>query len=180
LGENAALLIDDRGVGNNGELTDHTVSPGRHRVIARNGHGPDVSASLDFSDGQRVSLVYDVSQQLLRPMTEADRETLIRNKARQRTETVAVEHVHGVFRGTCKGTLTVGFKEVSFRPETGDHGFTMPFKALVLRTDNRNIILHYAADNRTFETYRLKDAAQAIALKRFWDELSSSSRPYCW
>jgi tetratricopeptide (TPR) repeat protein len=173
LGDAAGLLLDDRGVGTNGELAEHSVPAGRHRIAARNGHGPEVSISYDFADGQRVFLVYDVARQFLRPMTESDREAMSRSKARQRTESFAAEHIHGIFRGSCKGSLIVGFHDVVYRPDSGDHGFNMPFNALKLRIENRTATLLFAADNRTFESYRLQDAAAALALKKFWDELSS-------
>ncbi len=173
LGEAATLMIDSETIGANGELTEQTIPAGRHRLTARSRQGTEVTLAYDFSDGQKVAFVYDVARQLFRPMAETDRETINRNRARQQVHTFAVEHNHGLFRGSCKGSLLVSFFDVVYRPESGAHGFSVPFRTLKVRIDNRTVSFLFAADNKEFESFRLNDATAAQSLKTLWDGLAA-------
>jgi hypothetical protein len=112
----------------------------------------------------------------MRPMTEADRETMNRRQARQELHRFGVEHVHGIFRGSCKGTLTVNYFDVEYTPVAGNHAFIRPFKNLKLRIADRTAVLLSAADNKEFSSFKFSDAQSAEALKKLWDSLLALDR----
>lgn len=173
IGETADLMLDGQPVGANGELINQSVPAGRHQLQARNRKGLEVALTHEFSNGQTVSMAYDVSGQVLRPMTEADRELMSRNKAKQQVHSFAVEHNHGVFRGGCKGNLLVDYYHVVYQPETGPHGFSVPFKNLKVRIEDKTAVLLFAADSKEFFVFRFPDVRSAQALKKLWDDLVS-------
>jgi serine/threonine protein kinase/tetratricopeptide (TPR) repeat protein len=173
LGENAALLLDDQPIASNGELMNRNIPAGKHKITAKNSLGVEVMQIHDFFDGQRVSIVYDVSKQIMRTMAEADRELIARNNTKKQVQQFSVEHAHGLFRGSCKGTLLVGFYDVEYRPGGGSHGFTMPFKNLKLRIEDRTAVLLFASDGREFNSFKVQESAIALSLKKLWDELKS-------
>jgi serine/threonine protein kinase/tetratricopeptide (TPR) repeat protein len=176
LGEAASLMVDDQPAGANGELINQTVSAGRHRITARNGLGLEVALVHDFFNGQKVFMVYDVARQVMRPMTEADRELMNRNKAKQQVHRFDVEHTHGLFRGSCRGELVVSYFDVVYRPITGSHGFNIPFKTLKVRVEDKNVVLLFAMDSREFSSFKVQDPQTAMSLKKLWDDLSSLDR----
>ena len=176
LGEAAELMLDDRPAGAKGELVNKTIPTGRHRITLRNNAGPQIEQAVDLTDGQKVYLVYDLTAKLMRPMTEADRETLSRRQARQEVHRFAVEHVHGIFRGSCKGTLAVNYFDVEFTPETGNHAFSRPFRNLKLRIEDRNAVLLSVVDNKEFSSFKFPDAQSAEALKKLWGSLLGLDR----
>ena len=176
LGEPASLMLDDQPAGANGELINQTVTAGRHKITARNGLGIEVALVHDFSNGQKVFMVYDLARQVMRPMIEADRELMNRNKARQQVHRFNVEHTHGVFRGSCRGELLVSYFEVVYRPIAGTHGFSIPFKTLKVRVEDKNVVLVFAMDGREFSSFKVQDAQTALSLGKLWNDLSSLDR----
>ncbi|MGA2262962.1 MAG: protein kinase [Acidobacteriota bacterium] len=172
-GETADLMLDGQPVGANGELINQPVPAGRHQLQARNSKGIEVALTHEFSNGQTVSMVYDVSGQVLRPMMEADRELMSRNKAKQQMHSFPVEHNHGVFRGSCKGNLLVDYYHVVYQPETGTHGFSVPFKNLKVRIEDKTAVLLFAADSKEFFVFRFPDVRSVQALKKLWDDLAA-------
>jgi len=176
LGEPASLVLDDQPAGASGELINHTVSAGRHKIAARNSQGTEVALVQDFSNGQKVTIVYDLARQVMRPMIEADRELMNRNKAKQQVHRFNVEHPHGVLRGSCRGELLVSYFDVVYRPATGSHGFNIPFKTLKARVEDKTVILMFAMDGREFSSFRFQDAQAALSLKKAWDDLSALDR----
>lgn len=173
IGAAGTLMFDDKPIGANGEVIRQPVPVGRHRLTARNSQGLEVADYFDFHEGQEGSLIYDVARKLLRPASEADRDLISRNKARQQVYRLAVEHSHGLFRGSCKGDLIVSYDNVEYRPSTGYHGFRLPLKNLKLRIENRNAILLTAADDKEFMVFKIQDDETAEALKKMWDELAA-------
>jgi len=121
-------------------------------------------------------MVYEVAKQVMRPMTEADRELMNRNKAKQQVHRFDVEHTHGLFRGSCRGELLVSYFDVIYRPITGSHGFNIPFKTLKVRAEDKNVVLVFAMDSREFSSFKVQDAQTALSLKQLWDDLSSLDR----
>jgi serine/threonine protein kinase/tetratricopeptide (TPR) repeat protein len=176
LGESASLMLDDQPAGANGELINQTISAGKHKVTARNGLGFEVALLHDFSNGQKVFMVYDVARQVMRPMTEADRELMNRNKAKQQVHRFNVEHIHGLFRGSCRGELLVSYFDVVYRPITGSHGFNIPFKTLKVRVEEKNVVLVFAMDSREFSSFKVQDSQTALSIRNLWDDLSSLDR----
>jgi serine/threonine protein kinase/tetratricopeptide (TPR) repeat protein len=172
IGEAAVLMLDDQPVGTGGELVNQTISSGRHKLTARN-NGRQVELTSDFSNGQNITMVYDVAGQVLRAMTEADRGLIARSKARQELHRFAIEHSHGLLRGSCKGDLSIDYYHVIFRPSSGPHGFSVSFKELSLRIDNRNAVFLFAADDSEFFSFKLPDNPTAQKLRKVWDDVTA-------
>jgi tetratricopeptide (TPR) repeat protein len=173
IGDAAALSLDGQPVGVNGELTSQTIPAGRHKLQARNDSGLEVVLVHEFAGGQAVSMVYDVAGQILRPMMDADRELIRKSRAKQQAHVFAVEHNHGLLRGSCKGDLIVDYHHVVYHPTAGPHGFSVPFKNLLLRTEDKTAVLLFAADGSEFFAFRFPDARAAQALKEIWSDLTS-------
>jgi serine/threonine protein kinase/tetratricopeptide (TPR) repeat protein len=172
IGEVAVLMLDDQPVGAGGELINQTISSGRHKLSARS-NGRQVEQTSDFSNGQNITMVYDVAAQVLRVMNEADRPLITRSRARQEVHHFAVEHSHGLLRGSCKGDLSLDYYHVIFQPSAGPHGFSVSFKELSLRIENRNGVFLFAADGTEFFSFRLPDASTAQKLRKVWDGLTA-------
>ena len=118
-------------------------------------------------------MVYDVAGQILRPMVESDRELMRKSKARQQAHRFAVEHSHGLFRGSCKGDLILDYYHIVYQPTTGSHGFSVPFKDFKLRVEDKTAVLLHTADSKEFSAFRLADAGVAQTLKKLWDDLTA-------
>jgi serine/threonine-protein kinase len=172
IGEAAVLMLDDQPVGAGGELVNQTISSGRHKLAARS-NGRQIELTGDFSNGQNITMVYDVAGQVLRTMNEADRVLISRSKARQEVHRFAVEHSHGLLRGSCKGDLSMDYSHVIFQPSSGPHGFSVSFRELSLRIENRNAVFLFAADNSEFFVFKLPDNPTAQKLRKVWDDLTA-------
>ncbi len=176
LGEAAMLTLDGVPLGKNGEAENESVAIGNHAIAVSGKNGYHLEKTLDFSDGQRVALVYDTVRPVLRSMSDADRESVKKRRLMEQVHRVAVEHYHGVFRGNCKGELLVSSLEVQYESKTGSHGFRMPFRDLKLRTRGRSIDLYYALDGKEFQAFKASDENDAKNLKALWDNLESLSK----
>jgi len=86
----------------------------------------------------------------------------------------SIEHNHGFLRGTCNGILLVNFYDVEYKPVSGDHGFRMPFKALILKIDGQTANLFFASDNKRFQTLKLQNTQEAQKLNQVWNGLKPS------
>jgi len=117
--------------------------------------------------------VYDAARQILRTMVESDRQLMARNKAKAEVHRFTVEHPHGLLRGSCRGELLVGYYDVMYRPEDGSHGFSIPFKNLVLRIEDRTVVLAFAVDGGEMMRLRVQDPQVGQALKSLWEELAA-------
>jgi serine/threonine protein kinase len=169
----AALVLDDQPVGTSGELVNQTISAGRHKLAARNANGQAVEMVHDFANGQAITLVYDVPGQVLRTMNESDRGRISKRKARLQAHRFAVEHSHGILRGSCKGDLIIDYYHVVFQPTSGSHGFSVSFKDLKLQIENKTAVLLFAAKGTEFFTFKLPDAPSAQMLRKLWDDLAA-------
>ncbi len=173
IGEAAALMFDDKPIGANGEVVNQAVPAGRHKITARNAQGQDVALYFDLNASLENVLVYDVSGQVLRRATEADRDLISRNKTRQQVYRFQVVHSHGFLRGSCKGDLIVSQAGVEYRPLTGFDAFKKPLKSLILRIENKNAVLLTVEEGKEFMVFKIQDPESAQSLKKIWDELAS-------
>ena len=176
LGPKGALFLDGRPISNNGEINNEIIPIGSHLLAIENGGGPVVSLRQEFLEGQRIALVYDLDRQYLRPMAESDRELLAQRKAMEEVRFFDAEHVHGTFRGSCRGTLAVDYLDIAFKPSSGFHGFRMPFKQLKLSVNGRSVNLLNASDGTLFQSFKLRDEQVAVKFKQSWEELKTFAR----
>ena len=173
LGPKAALLLDGKPIGKDGELENEPIPIGNHTLAIENDAGLIASRIQEYSEGQHVVLVYDAVKQTVRSMTDADREMLAQRKAMEDVERFSLEHDHGVFRGSCRGVLSLNFLDVAYSPSSGDHGFRIPFKLLKLKADGKTITFYNIADDTHFKTFRFADAQSAYKFRQKWDELKT-------
>ncbi len=176
ISDRGQLMFDDQPIGNNGELVNQSVPAGKHKLSVRGGSGLEIISNQTFANGQQASLIYDLSKQAVRPMTDADRDRMRKNKAKEQVYRFAVEHTHGLFRGSCKGELVVNYYDVVFRPGSGSHGFNLPFKILQLRIEDRTAVIEFATDGKEMSSFKLQDPQSAQALLRTWGELKAIDR----
>jgi serine/threonine protein kinase len=171
LGTKGTLLLDGHPVGNDGEVENESVSIGNHTISIENGGTLVASKRLEFSEGQRVSLVYDVARQSLRSMADGDRDLLTQRKTMEEVRYFDVEHEHGAFRGSCRGTLAFDYLDVAFKPSSGFHGFRMPFKLLKIAVSGKSIELSNISDNKHFQSFKFRDSQTAEKFRQSWEEL---------
>jgi hypothetical protein len=176
LGAKANLLLDGRPIGKDGEVENEAIPIGSHTLAIENGGGMIASRIQDYAEGQHVVLVYDLVKQNLRAMTEADREALAQRSAMEDVERFPSEHDHGVFRGSCRGVISLNSLDVAYSPSSGSHGFRIPFKLLKLKTDGKSISLYYISDGSHFQTFRFQDSHTTARFRQKWDELKALLR----
>ena len=176
LRQSGSLLIDGQPAGSNGEIIDQKVGIGTHVLTLRTESGTEISRTVDLTEGQNVAYVYDGSLPVLRPMLETDRARLAERQVKEEVHRFSVEHVHGMLRGSCKGELSIGFYDVSYKPLAGAHAFTIPFRALRLMVSARSLRLLFAADGRTLAQFRAADAAEAEVVAEVWTKLKALDR----
>lgn len=173
LGEPALLTLDERPVGAGGEVMNQTVAAGRHTLAAKSGKGQEVEMVHEFVSGQALTLVYDVTGRILRPMIESDRGRIAKSKARLQAHRFVVEHSHGILRGSCRGDLVIDYYHVVYQPTSGSHGFSAAYKDLRLRIENRTAVFLLAANGTEFFTFKLSDTPSAQMLRKVWDDLAA-------
>jgi serine/threonine protein kinase len=171
LGPKFTVLLDGKPIGKDGEVENESIAIGNHTLTIENGGTLIASRIQEYFEGQRVVLVYDPAKQSVRPMIEADREQLAQRKALEEAEQFSLEHDHGVFRGSCRGVLTLDSLDVAYSPSSGAHGFRIPFKLLKLKVDGKSVSLYYVSDNTHFQTFRFPDSVAAFKFKQKWDGL---------
>jgi hypothetical protein len=176
LGPKATLLIDGRPIGKEGEVENESIPIGTHTISVENSSGPVAGRVQEYYEGQRVTLVYDLGKQSLRAMTEADRELLSRRKAMEETERFSIEHDHGLFRGDCRGQLSVDSLDVSYSPSSGSHGFRIPFKLLKMKIEGKSVSLYYVSDNSHFQTFKFRDSLTTDRFRQKWEDLKALLR----
>jgi serine/threonine protein kinase len=176
LGPKGALFLDGRPISNDGDLENESIPIGSHLLTIENGGSPVVSRRQEFLEGQRIVLVHDLDRQYLRAMVESDRELLSHRKAMEEVRLFEVEHVHGTFRGSCRGTLAVDYLDIAFKPSSGYHGFRMPFKLLKLSINGKSINLVNSTDGDLFQSFKFRDEQAAAKFKQSWDELKAFAR----
>jgi serine/threonine protein kinase/tetratricopeptide (TPR) repeat protein len=172
-GEAASLNLDGQPLGSKGEAENESITIGIHTITVKNKNGLNLTNSYEFSDGQRLSLVYDTAQADLRVMSEADRELVKNRKTMEQVHRLDVEHYHGVFRGSCKGDLLLSGLEVEYRPGSGSHGFRVPFKELKLRIRGKSIELLQASDGKEFQSFKVQEEGAAKRIQELWNKLET-------
>jgi len=176
LGAKATILLDGRQAGYDGELENESLPIGPHTVAIESSGSPVASTRLEFPEGQRVQLVYDVAGRQIRSMAESDRELLAQRKAMEEVRYFDAEHDHGVFRGSCRGLLMIDPLDVAYRPSAGYHGFRIPFKLLKLQIKGNTANLINVSDNKTYQSFKFRDDQEAEKFRRSWDELKAFTR----
>jgi len=169
LGEAGSLSLDDKPIGDEGEIENKKFPIGRHRLAVKNKQGKQSSANLDFVEGQDLVFVYDSATPTLRPMTPADRELLKTRRMREATHPFAVEHTHGFLKGNCTGSLIISGIQVAYNTEVQGHSFTEPFHNLKLTVKEEKIEISDARGVK--RSFKAADAKQAAAIKQLWDQL---------
>ncbi len=91
----------------------------------------------------------------------------------EESERFPLEHDHGVFRGSCRGVLSLDSLDVAYSPASGSHGFRIPFKLLKLKVDGKSASMYYISDSTHFQTFRFQDDQTANRFKQKWDELKA-------
>ncbi len=176
LGGKTTLLLDGKPIGNDGEVENESIPIGSHTLTIENAGGLIASRSQEYTEGQRLALVYDLAKLNLRPMADSDRELLAQRKAKEEVYRFSVEHDHGALRGSCRGMLVVDYLDVAYKPSSGEHGFRIPFKLLKLRSDGTLAELSYISDNKHFQSFKFQDEQAAGKVKRIWGDLKSLQR----
>jgi tetratricopeptide (TPR) repeat protein len=176
LGARAVLLLDGQPIGNDGEVENEIIPIGNHTLAIENEGVTVASRSQEYSEGQRVALVYDMAKLNLRPMSEADRELLAHRKELEGVHRFETEHQHGILRGNCRGVLSIDFLDIAYKPSSGLHGFRMPLKLFKLRFEGRLVDLSNISDNKHFQTFRFPDQQTADRFIRVWGELKAMAR----
>jgi serine/threonine protein kinase/tetratricopeptide (TPR) repeat protein len=171
LGPKANLLLDGKPFGKDGEAQNESIPIGNHTIALENKGGLVTSRVQEYPEGQRVLLVYDLGKQMIRPMTDADRDLLAKRKAMEEVQQFPLEHDHGAFRGSCRGVLSLDYLDLSYSPTEGDHGFRVPFKLLRLKLSGKTAHFSYVADNSRFNSFKFKTEEEAERFKQRWGEL---------
>ncbi|MDR0842990.1 MAG: hypothetical protein LBP68_06195, partial [Acidobacteriota bacterium] len=158
LGAKGNLQMDGRAVGRNGELESEKIAVGPHAISVESDGKTVATQNIDFFDGQRLTLVYDVGRQALRPMSENDRATLSRRRELEQGVSFEVEHQHGALRGSCKGSLVVADSTVTFKPHMGDHDFSIATRQIkVGKIDGKTVELLNASSNQKFNSFKFEN-----------------------
>ncbi len=176
LGLKGVLFMDGRPISNDGEIVNENVPIGTHLLTIESGGSTVVSRRQEFLEGQRIVLVHDLDRQYLRSMAESDRDLLAQRKAMEEVRFFEVEHEHGVFRGSCRGTLAVDYLDIAFKPLSGYHGFRMPFKLLKITVSGRTVNLLNTADGSQFQSFKFRNEQSAEKFQQSWDELKAYAR----
>jgi serine/threonine protein kinase len=173
LGARAAILLDGKPAGNDGEIENASIPIGNHMIAIENRGTLIATMRQEFFEGQQIALVYDMAGQSLRPMVEADRQLVAQRKTMEEVRYFDVEHEHGLFRGSCHGLLMIDYLDVAYRPTAGYHGFRLPFRLLKLNVKGKSIELINTSDNQHFQSFKFRDEQAAEIFKRSWDELKA-------
>jgi|GEM_PF-897974 len=173
LGAKASILLDGKRIDKDGEIRDIGIPAGSHTVTVETDGNLVASRSQELLDGQEMVLVYDLSRRNIRPMIESDRELISQREAMEESYSFTLEHVHGIFRGNCRGKLKIGYHEIVYQPSSGSHGFRVPFKLLKLKSDGRSIDLYFISDNEHFHEFMFEDEQTARHFTQIWQQLKS-------
>ena len=173
LGAKAVLLLDGHPIGRDGEIENESIPIGSHTLAIENDGGLIASRIQEYIEGQHLVFIYDPVKQILRTMTDADRESLAQRKAMEEPERFPLEHDHGLLRGSCNGVLSLNSLDVAYSPTSGTHGFRIPFKLLKLKAEGNSVSMYYISDNTHFQTFRFQDSQSAERFKQKWAELKA-------
>ena len=151
------LQMDGQAVGRNGELEGGSIPIGKHTISVEDNGKIVASQNIDFFEGQRLTLVYDTKKPILRPMSESDRDTLSRRRLLEQGINFDTEHQHGALRGSCRGTLVVTDSNVTFKPFSGDHTFSISAERVrVGKIDGKTMELLDASNNQKLNAFKFE------------------------
>ncbi len=170
LGEPGVLFLDGQQLGSGGEVEKKAVSAGRHKIEVKGKTGTQGSREVVFLDGQDLTIVYDSTGSELRPITAADQQTINRRRQRAETHRFPVEHLHGFLRGKCKGDLLISGVWVNYKPEEGDHEFSLLFRNLKLAVKEEKLDITEPQVGNEYQ-FKAQDAKQAGSFKNLWEDL---------
>jgi serine/threonine protein kinase/tetratricopeptide (TPR) repeat protein len=173
LGAKASILLDGKRIDSDGEIRGISIPVGSHTIAVENDGYLVASRNQQLLDGQEMAFVYDLSARDIRPMIESDRELLSQRQAMEESYSFTLEHVHGIFRGTCRGELKISYHEIVYQPTSGSHGFRVPFKLFKLKSDGRSIDLYFISDNEHFHQFMFEDEQTARHFTQIWEKLKS-------
>ena len=173
LGAKASILLDGKRIDNDGEIRDIGIPVGSHTIAIENDGYLVASRGQELLNGQKMVFVYDLSGRNIRPMIESDRALLSQREAMEESYSFTLEHMHGIFRGTCRGELKISYHEIVYKPTSGSHGFRVPFKLFKLKRDGRSIDLYFISDNEHFNEFMFEDEQTARHFKQIWEKLKS-------
>ena len=176
LGPKGILFMDGQPLSNDGEVENENIPIGSHLLTIENGGSVVVSRRQEFHEGQRIVLVHDLDRQYLRAINESDRELIAQRKTMEEVRSFDVEHLHGTFRGSCRGTLAVDYLDIAFKPSSGYHGFRIPFKLLKISINGKTVNLLNASDDSSFQSFKFRNDQSASKFRQSWDELKSFAR----
>jgi hypothetical protein len=169
----ASILLDGKRIDNDGEIRGIGIPAGSHTITVENDGYLIASRNQEFQDGQEMVFVYDLNRRNIRPMMESDRELLSQREAMEASYSFTLEHMHGIFRGNCRGELKIGYHEIVYQPSSGSHGFRIPFKLLKLKSDGKSIDLYFKSDNEHFHEFMFEDEQTARNFTQIWRTLKS-------
>ncbi len=173
LSEPATLLLDDKPVDSpDGEIENKVIQTGKH-VLAVKGRIQQTSRSVEFSDGQNLTFVYntDASPPEFRPWVPADKDLISRRKEREELHPFSVEHSHGFLKGRCNGTLTISGLRVEYKGSDSDHNFVLPFRQLKLSVEKDKLDLTDSKGGGKY-SFKAADAKAARDIQQLWSKLS--------
>ncbi len=173
LGEKATLLLDGKPVGRDGEIVARNIPIGSHEISVEKDGRTVASRRQELSEGQTMALVYDLTQQTIRPMMESDQLLIDRRISMEEVYSFQSEHQHGIFRGSCRGELVLNVQEVIYKPTSGSHGFRIPFKLLKLEYDGKTIDLLFISDDEHFRKFEFDDEQTAEKFVQAWNKLKT-------
>lgn len=176
LGAKGTILLDGKPIGSDGEISGESVAIGGHTLTIEDRGTPVVIRNQEFAENQRVVLAYDLSNQVLRPMTEADRDLLAQRRAREAVHRFTVEHSHGIFRGSCRGELSISYSEIVYKSSNGEHSFRMPFHLLSAKGSGKSVDLVFTSDNEDYQGFKFQDTQTADKFRQTWNELKALGR----
>ena len=172
LGGKGNLLMDGRAVGRNGELEGGSIPIGKHTISIEDNGKIVASQSIDFFEGQRMTMVYDTRKQTLRPMSESDRDMLSRRRLLEQGINFDAEHQHGALRGSCRGTLVVTDSNVTFKPFSGDHTFSVSAERVKIgKIDGKTMELLDANNNQKLNAFKFETDQFIQQFRKTLDEV---------
>jgi hypothetical protein len=169
-------MLDGRPIGSDGEVENESIPIGNHTLAIENGGGLVASRSQEYLEGQHVTFVYDLAKLNLRPMSDADRESLAQRKTTGQVHRFELDHEHGALRGSCHGVLSIENLDVVYKPFSGSHGFRVLLRLLTLSGEGKSVDLSYISDGKRFQTFTFEDEQSAERFKQIWSELQSAAR----
>ncbi|HYK89257.1 MAG TPA: protein kinase [Acidobacteriota bacterium] len=170
LGEPGVLTLDNQPIGNNGEVEGEVVKAGPHKLIVQGIGDKSCSLLREFVDGQNLVFVYDLATAEIRQITATDKDTIARRKQREEVRRYPADHLHGFLKGKCTGVLLISGVRVEYKPDDGDHKYSIPFKNLKLTVREDKLDLVETPGGRLLQ-FKVHDAKQAGFIGKLFSDL---------